>query len=461
MMFRAIRFFGPGRGLGLVLASCLLAAGSSPAMAETIYGALATAYDNNPTLNAQRAASRSVDESVTIAKSGWRPQIFASADAGLSRTTTNGVTTKLEPRGFGVSVQQTLWDSLKTLNNVNAARSAVLASHEVLRNTEQNVLFDAASAYMNVIRDRAIVGFRSQSVSFLDEQVRSENSRFEVGESTRTDVAQARARQAGSVAQLSAARANLRTSEAVYRQIIGRDPKRLKAGKSILHLVPKSMAGAIQVAELEHPAIRSTQHLVDQAIFNVKSSESDLLPTVTLDGSVARGYDRALPNTTTDSASVSATLRVPIYQGGRVSGQVRQNKETLGQRRIEVDASVDNVRAAVVSAYSQLEAARASVSANESQLAAANLALSGAVEERKVGQRTTLDVLNTQQTVIDAQIQLANSRRDLVVASYAVVSAIGRLSAERLGLKVAVYEPQAHFQAVKDKWFGLRIPSGN
>ena len=160
------------------------------------------------------------------------------------------------------------------------------------------------------------------------------------------------------------------------------------------------------------------------------------------------------------SASVTATLRVPIYQGGLVSAQVRQNKENLGQLRIEKDASVDNVRAAVVSAYSQLESAKASAIANEAQLSAANLALQGTIEERRVGQSTTLDVLNTQQEVITAQIALANSRHDVVVASYAALSSIGGLSAAKLGLNVETYEPEEHYYEVKDKWFGLRTPDG-
>ena len=444
----------------------LLLAGLNPAAAETINSALASAYNNNPTLNAQRAATRVTDEGVPIAKSGWRPQIFGSADVGILETKSSGgvfpsSSNSLKPRGFGVSISQNLWDSLATLNNVNAARAAVRAAQEALRNTEQNVLFNAAASYLDVQRDSAIVGYRAQSLEFLNEQVRSETSRFDVGESTRTDVAQARARQAGAVAALSLARATLKSSAAVYRQNIGKDPKNLQRVKGVAHMVPKSMNSAMATAEREHPAIKSTEHLVDQAIYNVKSAESSLLPSISLDGSVTRSYERATPNVTTDSASVSATLTVPIYQGGSASGLVRQGKETVGQRRIEVDVSVDSVRAAVVSAFSQYEAAIAATTANEEQLSAAQLALSGAVEERKVGQRTTLDVLDTQQTVIDAQIDLVNSHRDLKVAGYAVLSAIGRLSASRIGLDVAIYEPADHFNAVKDKWIGLRIPSGN
>ncbi len=449
----------------LGIAGLLWLAGLNPASAETINSALAAAYQDNPTLNAQRAATRVTDEGVPIAKSGWRPQVFATADVGILETESTGgafpSSNSLKPRGFGVSISQNLWDSFKTLNNVNAARAAVRAAQEALRNTEQNVLFNAAASYLDVQRDAAIIGYRGQALEFLNEQVRSETSRFDVGESTRTDVAQAKARQSGAVAALSLARATLKSSAAVYRQNIGREPNNLKPVKGVARLMPKSLTSAMATAEREHPAIKSTEHLVDQAIFNVKSAESDLLPTVTLDGSASKAIERSTPNTRTDSASISATLTVPIYQGGSASGLVRQGKETLGQRRIEVDVSVDNVRAAVVSAYSQYEAAIATTRANEEQLSAANLALSGAVEERKVGQRTTLDVLDTQQTVINAQIDLINSRRDLKVAGYAVLSAIGRLNASRIGLDVAVYDPSDHLNVVKDKWYGLRIPSGN
>jgi len=432
------------------------------ARAETINGALASAYANNPSLNAQRASVRVTDENVPIAKSGWRPRITATADVSKqymrTRTYNSSMSTRLTPGGFGVTISQSLWDSFKTRNDVYAAKSGVWASRETLRNVEQNVLFDAASAYMDVIRDQAIAKFRGQSLEFLNEQVRSERTRFEVGESTRTDVAQAEASRANAVAQLNSAKAAHATAKAIYRQIVGKDPRNLKKTGGIGRLLPKGLLKAQSLARNQHPAIKATQHLVDQASFNVKSSESSLLPTITLDGQLSRRYAGNGIGTETDTAQITANLRVPIYQGGQVSGAVRQNKELLGQRMIEVDESIDNVRAAVVSAYSQQEAAIASVAANRTQLRASRLALSGAVEERKVGQRTTLDVLNTQQNVINAQISLVTSEREVVVAGYALLSAVGRLNASKLGLRVKIYQPEDHYIAVKDKWFGLRTP---
>lgn len=435
------------------------------AVAETINSALIAAYNNNPTLNAQRAATRVADESIPLAKSGYRPTITGTANIGLSRSIVSGVpgsnAVNLAPGQFGVVISQTLWDSLLTQNNVSAAQSAVSAQQEALRNSEQNILFNAAAAYLDVLRDRAIVVFQRRSLEFLQEQVRSEQARFDVGEATRTDVAQARASRAQAEAQVSGALANLKSSEAVYRQIIGRNPGNLSPVKGVGPLVPNGSSYGMKIAESEHPAIKSTEFLVDQAIYNVKSAESGLLPRVDLQGSATRSFNQSATNTVTDNLSVTATLSVPIYQAGRQSATVRQNKETLGQRRIEVDETVDNVRAAVVSAYSQYEGSKAQLIANQEQLRAAQLALDGTVEERKVGQRTTLDVLNSQTQVINAQIALASSDRDLKAAGYAILSAIGRLNVRRLGLNTVEYRPEDHLQEVEDKWFGLRIPSGN
>ena len=475
-VLRSLRMCG-SRVIPFTLGLSLSFTQVSASFGETINSALASAYNNNPTLNAQRAATRAADENIPIAKSGYRPTITANANIGLSRsilntsgTTTNvfgqtvipgSTQTDLVPRGFGVVINQTLWDSYLTRNNVNAAEAAVSASQQALRNAEQNILFNGAAAYLDVLRDRSIVTFQRRNLEFLNEQVRSEQTRFEVGEATRTDVAQARASRAAAQAAVSLAAANLKSSEAVYRQIIGKDPKKLSPVKGVGRKIPGSTGKGIAIAQREHPAIKSTEFLVDQAIFNVKAAESGLLPRVDLQAQATRNYQTGLSSQDTTNQSVTATLSVPIYQGGAQSGQIRQNKETLGQRRIEVDESVDSVRAAVVSSYSQYQGAKASFAANQEQLKAAKLALEGAVEERKVGQRTTLDVLDTQTQVINAQIALANSSRDIKVAGYAILSAIGRLSAKSLGLQVSIYKPELHKEEVEDKWFGLRTPSGN
>ena len=457
--------------------------------AETITGALIKAYQLNSSFNSARAGARATDENVAIAKSGYRPVIVGTGSINYSSTSVNP-RDKLVPRtsprlttgSFGIEIQQTLFDGFQTKNNVHSAEAQVQASFENLRNTEMNTLFNAASAYMDVIRDRRIAVLTEQNLEFLNEQARAARSRLEVGEGTRTDVAQADASRSEAVAQLAAARANALASAANYRAIVGEDPGNLKPAAPLAKLLPKSADAAYGIAESQHPAILSAQHVVDAAGFAVKSAEGQLLPQITGVASVDSGFANTQPfspsialpgggsfggvnnsgsqNGTNTSASIGAQINIPLYQGGRVSAQVRQAKEQLGQARIDVDVSRDQVRQAVTSAWTSYTAARENVTANRETVAATQLALNGVIEERNVGQRTTLDVLNAQQDVITAQVNLASSERDVVVGSYAILSAIGALGVKRLGLQVAEYKPQEHYNAVKDKWFGLRTPDG-
>lgn len=438
------------------------------ASAETITGALSKAYQYNSQLNSARAGVRVTDEGVAIAKSGWRPTITGSASIDYSSSHLNRTDSSvaLTTGNFGVEINQTLFDGFQTRNNVAAAEAQVRASFENLRNTEENILFDAASAYMDVIRDRQIAVLTEQNLQFLTEQARAARSRFEVGEGTRTDVAQADASRASAVAQLSAARAAALASAATYHQIIGDEPGKLRDASPVSKLLPRSLDAAIAIAANEHPAILSTQHLVDAAAFSVKSAEGALLPQLSASAGVSSTYRNTVPGLaaaqdgTTNSASVGATLTIPIYSAGRTSAIVRQDKESLSQARIEVDVNRDQVRQAVASAWSQYTAAQQNVVANRQVIDASQLALNGVIEERNVGQRTTLDVLNAQASVITAKIDYANSEHDVVVASYAILSAIGRLSTDRLALQVTKYRPEEHYNAVKDKWFGLRTPDG-
>ncbi len=454
------------KGLAGILALSAAFLSFTPASAETILGALAKAYNNNSSLNSARAGVRVIDEDVAIAKSGYRPVIRGTSNWNRTRQAAGGVSVGITTGSFGVEISQTLFDGFQTRNNVRAAEARVRASNESLRNTEQNTLFDAAAAYMDVIRDREIASFRERNLEFLAEQLRAANSRLEVGEGTRTDVAQAEASRQAAIAQLSAARAQVVASTAQYRQIVGEDPGRLDGGAPLARLIPRSLEEGFAVALREHPAIVASEHLIDAAGFMVKSSEGALLPQVSAGASVSTNFrdstapSPANPNGWSDQASIGASLTVPIYQGGRVSATVRKSKESLGQARIDADVNRDRVRQAVAAAWAQYVASQEAVSANRQLVSAARLALNGVSEERNVGQRTTLDVLNAQADVTNAQINLASAERDVVVASYAILSAMGRLSASQLGLQVALHRPEEHYNAVKDKWFGLRTPDG-
>jgi outer membrane protein len=441
-----------------------------PAQAQNMEGALARAYEANPTLNAQRAALRVINENVPQALSGYRPRINAVGDAGRQYSDSKTIigagrqssesNSFTSPRGGSLTVDQTLFNSGKTASTVSQAESLVLGQRETLRNAEQNVLLDAATSYMNVLRDTAILGLNTNNVEVLEEQLRQTQDRFQVGEVTRTDVAQSQAALANANSQAILAQSNLKTSIARYRQNVGSEPKKLSPAKPVEPLLPKKLPQAVERAMVEHPAIIAALHGVDAAELNVKVVEADLYPTIGVTGTLTKRYDFTSGGDERFSASVVGRLTVPIYEGGQTYSRTRQAKETAGQRRIEVDTQRDTVRAAVVSAWGALEAARGQIEAAQAGVAAAETALNGVREEAKVGQRTTIDVLNAQQTLLTARSTLVTAQRDRVVASYAVLSAVGRLSARGLSLKVAEHDARRHYHQVRDKLWGLQTPDG-
>jgi outer membrane protein len=463
--FKAARF---------LVAAGLCAGSVSGAGAETLDSALARAYMGNPTLDAQRAALRSVDENVPRALSGYRPSLVASGTAGINYTTgeTIGAATlgggaglqnfrrDLIPRTMGLQLSQNLFNGFRTENSVRQAETQVFGGRETLRNAEQSTLFSGVQSYMNVLRDTATLDLQRNNVEVLEEQLRQTRDRFNVGEVTRTDVAQAESRLAASRSAVSVAEANLQNSIATYRQVIGVEPRRLAPGRPIDRLVPRSLTAAVQIGTEEHPAVISALHAVDAAELQVKVTEGELAPTVSVVGQVAQAYDSSFRGDQTLSASVLGQLTVPIYQGGEVYARVRQAKELAGQRRIEAEATRDQVRASVVSAWGTLEASKANVLASQAQVTAAEVALTGVREEARVGQRTTLDVLNQQQELLNARVNLITAQRDRVVASFQVAQSIGRLSSRSLGLNVTAYSAKTHYDQVRDLPWGLRTPDG-
>jgi outer membrane protein len=451
--------------LRVLAAAGLLAAAAFPAFTETMDGALRRAYVANPTLNAQRAQVRVTDETVPIAKSGQRPRITGTADIGFSEIGSHsdngpGNHTSLKPGGVGVVLNQNVFDGLRTRNSTRAAESQVFGARETLRNTEQNVLLNGATDYMNVLRDSAILSLQRNNVEVLQEQLRQTKDRFALAEVTRTDVAQAEAALAGGQSQVSLAESNLKTSIAAYRRDIGDEPKQLAPGRSIEKFLPRTLDLAVATSQAEHPAINASMHGVDSAELQVKVAEGALYPSVGASASLTKRYDTLIPGDIRNTASLTAQLSVPIYEGGEFYARTRQAKETAGQARINVDVTRDQVRAAVVSSWGALEAAKAQVIASQAQVNANEIALNGVREEAKVGQRTTLDVLNAQQALLNSRVALITAQRDRVVASYSLLSAVGKLSARVLGLKVEEYDAKVHFEQVKDKWIGLRTPDG-
>jgi outer membrane protein len=447
---------------GIAAAASIAAA--SPVRAETLESALARAYAGNPQLNAGRAGVRATDENVAIAQSGYRPTVGVQASIGTTYTEGNlsgaNLRQTLIPGQAGITVTQNLFNGFQTDNSTRRAESTVYSQRESLRFTELSTLFNAAQAYMDVLRDTANLELNRNNVEVLEEQLRQTRDRFNVGEVTRTDVAQAEARLAGARSQVSASESQLRSSIGIYRQVIGVEPRQLAPGRPLDRYVPASLNAAVDIGLKEHPSILSQMHAVDAAEAQVKVLEGALYPSVSLQGSVAQSYDQQIRNSNGVAASILGRLTIPIYQGGQEYAQIRQAKEQVGQARIQVEQVRDQIRAAVVSAWGQLEAAKAQVIASQAQVQANEVALNGVREEARVGQRTTLDVLNAQQELLNARVNLIVAQRNRVVFSYGVVQAIGRLTARFTALPVAAYSAKTHYDQVKDLWYGVRTTDG-
>lgn len=413
---------------------------------ETITGAMSRAYDNNPDLAAARAGLRATDEGVPIAKSGYRPTISGSVIGAVTDINGNSTDTLTGT----ISITQQLFDGFATKNNVKIAKSAVFAGRENLTSTEISILQSASQAYANLARDNQLVSIRRQNIKFLQEQLNAAQSRLRVGEGTRTDVSQAQAQLASAKASLTAAIAQAKSSSAVYVQIVGSTPRKISQPKTIARLLPKRLESAVSRGLSSHPTIEAAQYNVDAAEFQIKANKAALLPGVSVEGSVSQN------NSSVRTSTLTGTLSVPIYAGGANHAQVRRAKQTLDQRKAQVQSARRSVEQSIVANWVNYESATATLSANRAELKAAQLALSGVMEERRVGQRTTLDVLNAQQTVLSARESIVQSQRNSVVSSYATLAAMGLLTVDYLKLKVSRYDPDRHYQAVKDKWFGLR-----
>jgi outer membrane protein len=446
------------------------------AMAETMSSALALAYQSNPDLNQERAGVRAQDETIPQATSAYRPTVGLTGQYGVTHLAEvgnggsllglggggGGISTLTEPSSVGMTVSQTVFNGNRNYNSVRKAESNVFSARETLRNTELNVLQNGAIAYMNVLRDTAILNLRKNNIIVLEEQLRQTRDRFNVGEVTRTDVAQAESSLASARSDYFTAQANLQNSIAVYRQVIGVQPTQLQPARSIEALLPRSLAEAIAVGLNEHPAIQAALHAADAAELQVKINEGQLYPTVTVNGSVERDWNfEGFPGFRNFNGAVFGQVSVPIYQGGAEYAEVRQAKELYTQARIEADLQREAVRANIATDWGLLQASKAAIASNEAAVKAAEIALEGVREEARVGQRTTLDVLNAQQTLLNARVSLVSAQRDRVVASYVVMAAIGRLDASTLHLAVNEYDPTVHFDQVKDKWIGLRTPDGH
>src|SRR6478609_730250 len=443
-------------------------AGPTPALADTIEAALVRAYQNNPQLNAQRAQVRSTDENVPQALSGYRPKVNLSLSTGYQYQDIQAVQKglpihsdpPLQPNAASLTVNQTLYNGNQTANRTRAAESQVSGSREALRVLEQTVLLQAATSYMDYLRDSATLEVQRSNVRVLEQTLKQTRDRFNVGEVTRTDVAQSEAQLAAGKTQALTAESNLTTTRANFRRIIGSEPVNLAPGSPVDRFLPPTLPAAIDLSLIEHPNVTAAMFGIDVNYLQVKINEGALLPTVTFQASVQQSYEQTMTIFRSFGASAIAQLSVPVYQGGAEYSLIRQSKENLAQQRLNLETTRDQTRANVVQAWGQLEAGKAQVASAQAQVTASEIALNGVREEAKAGQRTTLDVLNAQQALVNARVALVTAQHDRVVASYSVLSTVGRLSPQVMNLPTAVYDPSVHYHQVRDSWAGVRTPDG-
>tara|TARA_R110000824_G_scaffold7508_13_gene33643 strand:+ start:46492 stop:47808 length:1317 start_codon:yes stop_codon:yes gene_type:complete len=427
------------------------------ANAETLQDALASTYQNNPSLQAQRASVRGVDENVPQALSGWRPEVYAVGEVASQHSDVNpstpGTSRGSNPREASLIVSQPLYSGGQTVASTKSAEAQVKAARADLLSTEQTIFQFAVEAYMNVLRDEALVELNRNNSVVLRRQLDAANDRFEVGEITRTDVAQAQARLADSISNVIQAEGNLRSTRANFERIVGRPPLDLET-PLVPEAFPESEEAALATALTNHPDIETAKFNEESSRYTIRATSGQLLPSLDLEGSLSTGRDVVGSGTENDTARIGAVLTIPLYQSGSVYSQVRQARQVNSQRMQEIEETVRAIREAVIQSWEQLETSRSRIGAKEEAVRANTIALEGVEQEAQVGSRTTLDVLNAEQELLQSKVDLVTAQRDQYVALYAVLAAIGKLNARDLNLNVDYYDPTVNYDRVRDKWFG-------
>lgn len=428
----------------VVAVAAFTALGSVVAQAETLSDALINAYKHSGLLEKNRAVLRAADEDVAQAVSTLRPVVSYYANAKYGNTVVPGgwsngrLTTSV-----GLQASLLVFDGGGSKLAIESKKETVLATRQALVNVEQSVLLRAVTAYMNVRREIEFVGLRQNNVRVISEQLRAARHRFEVGEVTRTDVSLAESRQALARANLAVAQGNLARSREEYRAVVGNYPKSLQAAPKA-PATARSLESARSIAYATHPAMKQIQHEILVAELDVQRAAAYMKPSLSLNANAG------LTQSNTDSASIGLSVTGPIYQGGKLSSVYRKAMAGRDAARAGLHITRHEVAQAVGNAWAQINVTRATLDASNRQIRAARVAFRGVKEEATLGARTTLDVLNAEQELLDAQANRISSVTDQYVATYSLLSSMGLLTAEHLKLGIRTYDPTAYYNAVSN-----------
>ena len=429
---------------------------NGPATAQTLAEALAAAYANNPTLLAQRAKLRATDEQVAQALSNWRPTVEMAGDAGTTQIENNLSTNRRQfrdPRSLSFTLDQDLYRGGRTIAATREAENTVKAERARLFVVEQTVLRGAGDAFVDVVRDQAVLELNIKNEQRLARQLEATRDRFRVGEVTRTDVSQAESRLALARADRSQAQGDLEISRAAYRNVVGEAPGRLEA-PAPLGALPSSWEEAVGISVAENPNVIAADFDARASAYDADEVRGELLPTVSLEGSAKRAFDTAGEESRIDTLAATVTLTVPLYQSGAVYSRLRAARQTLGQQRLLIDEARRAAAESATRGWESLQTARAQIEAFKAAIEAAEIALEGVEREAAVGSRTVLDVLDAEQELLDASVSFVRAQRDEMAAIFDLKVELGHMGAMQLGLDVELYDPDRHYGDVRPRWFG-------
>lgn len=439
---------------------CLLLA-AIPVQAETLRDALTQAYNTNPTLTGARAGQRAIDENVPIAKAQGRPDATGSASYSEQFPRSDGQNFSAD-RIFSTRIDMSvpIYTGGALKNTVLAAETRVEAGQANLRATESAIFSAVVAAYMDVIRDESIVELNRAQVGVLQVNLEATKDRFEIGDLTRTDVAQSEARLQLAISNMEGARANLIRSKEIYIQLVGNEPGDLEAPPPLPNL-PATPDDAVKVALDSNPDLIASRELREAALYDRRGANARRLPTVS--GFTAGSYSNnfgsidsgTLPafDKSNSSAQIGVRATIPLYQGGQPAAQIRQAQARLGQAQEQEIAAEREAIAQTRASYASWRASLDVITASERAVSANELSLEGTRAENSVGNRTILDILNAEQELLQSKVQLVTARRNAYVAGFSLLAAMGRAEARDLGLDGgALYDPMVSYEAVEDAW---------
>ena len=447
--------------------AALLCFVSVSARSESFRDALSYAYESNPTLAAHRVYLKAVDETVTQAKTGYRPQVYLQGT--VARGYQNLESDKLfgqtggkskihdTPSSASAQVVQPLFSGFSTVSQVKTAESNVLAERSNLIATEQSVLQAAAVAYVNVVQAEAVLDLQTNNEQVLERHLQSTKDKFRFGEVTKTDVAQSEARLAGARSARIKAQGDLQIAKAQYQNIVGRLPENLEDKINLNHLLPSSLEEAIELALYANPSVQQAKHQETAARYAVNTAKGDLMPSIDLTAEAGKQWNQLAGYDEVDFRQVGASLKVPLFQGGGDYAKIREQKQLANRSRIMLEKVKIDVIEQATQSWEQWQTAKAEIVSIQSQIEASKSALDGVQREAEVGARTVLDVLDAEQEYLDTRVSLVRANSDELIAKVNLLSSVGKMTAQNLNLNVETYNPNAYYDEVQGKWFGTGI----